>query len=514
MDSDPTSDVRRVLKQKKPLCNWIPARYAVTFLTFLGVFIVYALRANLSVTLVAMLNNTALETNETISKECPVVHSLNDSSYHYEKDGEFVWDENIQGLVLGAFFYGFCITQLPGGILADVFNAKWIFGGGIFLTAVLSLLTPVASRHSVEALIVLRVLEGLGEGVSFPSLFSLLSHWSPTQERSTLTAITTSGADLGMVVTLPVSALLCEYGFDGGWPSVFYVFGSCGVIWFLFWSILVTNTPESHPRISEEELIYIQQNRQTVSSPLHQQAIPWRAILTSGPVWAVALTKCCVSWGFYTLFTELPNYFKRVLHSPIKRNGFENSAIYLAHTVSFVAFGVIADCIRARSQLKITHIRKLFETTGNRRDLQRDKGLLLTGLCFVAVPVLRCNHISILSVLILNMVFLALTAGGDSPVPLDLAPAYAGVVMGIVNTVSSFPGIFAPTVAGALTEHAETIEHWGIVFYLSGGICMVGAIIFVLFGSSDLQPWAVPLDIADDTQPIVYEQNNVNLPDI
>ncbi|XP_076349966.1 putative inorganic phosphate cotransporter isoform X2 [Tachypleus tridentatus] len=166
-----------------------------------------------------------------------------------------------------------------------------------------------------------------------------------------------------MVVTLPVSALLCEYGFDGGWPSVFYVFGSCGVIWFLFWSILVTNTPESHPRISEEELIYIQQNRQTVSSPLHQ-AIPWRAILTSGPVWAVALTKCCVSWGFYTLFTELPNYFKRVLHSPIKRNGFENSAIYLAHTVSFVAFGVIADCIRARSQLKITHIRKLFETTG------------------------------------------------------------------------------------------------------------------------------------------------------
>ncbi|XP_076348193.1 sialin-like [Tachypleus tridentatus] len=78
------------------------------------------------------------------------------------------------------------------------------------------------------------------------------------------------------------------------------------------------------------------------------------------------------------------------------------------------------------------------------------------------------------------MVFLALTAGGDSPVPLDLAPAYAGVVMGIVNTVSSFPGIFAPTVAGALTEHAETIEHWGIVFYLSGGICMVGAIIFAL----------------------------------
>ncbi|XP_022237128.1 sialin-like isoform X2 [Limulus polyphemus] len=453
-----------------------------------------------------MLNNTALETNETILEECPVIHPLNDSSYQYEKDGEFVWDENIQGLILGAFFYGYCITQLPGGVLADRFNAKWIFGGGIFVTAVLSLLTPVAARHSVEAFIVVRVLEGLGEGVTFPSLFSLLSHWTPIQERSTLTGITGSGANLGMVITLPVSALLCEYGFDGGWPSVFYVFGFCGVIWFLFWSLLVTNTPESHPRISEEELIYIQQNRHAISSSSsHQkQAIPWRAILTSRPVWAVALTKCCASWGFYTLFTELPNYFNSVLHSPIKRNGFENSAMYLAQTISVVIFGVAADCIRARSQLKITHIRKLFETTG----------LLLTGLCLIAVPLLRCNHVGILSVLILSMVFLAITTGGDTPVPLDLAPAYAGAVMGIVNTVTNCSGIFAPMVAGALTEHAETVEHWGTVFYLSGGICVVGAFIFLLFGSSDLQPWAVPLDIADDTQPIVSEENNENLPKV
>jgi len=38
---------------------------------------------------------------------------------------------------------------------------------------------------------------------------------------------TVLGTMMGNVVSLPVSGLLCQYGFSEGWDSVFYVIGEC-----------------------------------------------------------------------------------------------------------------------------------------------------------------------------------------------------------------------------------------------------------------------------------------------
>lgn len=65
--------------------------------------------------------------------------------------------------MLSSFFYGYIITQLPGGCLALKFGGKNLFGLGILSTAVLTLLTPVAARTSVALLVALRILIGLCE---------------------------------------------------------------------------------------------------------------------------------------------------------------------------------------------------------------------------------------------------------------------------------------------------------------------------------------------------------------
>lgn len=56
---------------------------------------------------------------------------------------------------------------------------------------------------------------------------------------------------------MPLSGLLAEYGFDGGWPSIFYVFGAVGVVWSLAFLYFVHEDPSTTPNIDEQEKKYI-----------------------------------------------------------------------------------------------------------------------------------------------------------------------------------------------------------------------------------------------------------------
>jgi MFS family permease len=40
-----------------------------------------------------------------------------------------------------------------------------------------------------------------------------------------------------------------------GWPSVFYIFGSFGIVWFGVWRVLAASTPRDDPDISKEEKV-------------------------------------------------------------------------------------------------------------------------------------------------------------------------------------------------------------------------------------------------------------------
>lgn len=67
----------------------------------------------------------------------------------------------VVGLVLGSFFYGYWVLQIPGAWLALKIGGTRVFGYGVLLTSLLAILTPIAARYHVMALIGVRIFQGL-----------------------------------------------------------------------------------------------------------------------------------------------------------------------------------------------------------------------------------------------------------------------------------------------------------------------------------------------------------------
>ncbi len=75
------------------------------------------------------------------------------------------FDAATQGMVLSAFFWGYLVSQLLGGWMADRFGGKRILAFGVVTWSLATILTPPAST-SFPMLLLARVMLGLGEGVT------------------------------------------------------------------------------------------------------------------------------------------------------------------------------------------------------------------------------------------------------------------------------------------------------------------------------------------------------------
>ncbi|XP_030171710.1 sialin isoform X1 [Lynx canadensis] len=455
-----------------PVCG--SARYNLAVLAFFGFFVLYALRVNLSVALVDMIDsNTTLADNKT-SKEC-AEHSAPIKVLHNQTGKRYQWDAETQGWILGSFFYGYIITQIPGGYIASKVGGKLLLGFGILGTAIFTLFTPVAADFGVGALIVLRALEGLGEGVTFPAMHAMWSSWAPPLERSKLLSISYAGAQLGTVISLPLCGIICFYM---NWTYVFYLFGIVGIIWFILWILLVSDKPETHKAISRHEKEYILSSLKNQLSS--QKSVPWVPMLKSLPLWAIVVAHFSYNWTFYTLLTLLPTYMKEILRFNVQENGLLSALPYFGCWLCMILSGQAADNLRAKWNFSTICVRRVFSLIG----------MIGPAVFLVAAGFIGCDYSLAVAFLTISTTLGGFCSSGFSINHLDIAPSYAGILLGITNTFATIPGMVGPVIAKSLTPD-NTISEWQTVFYIAAAINVFGAIFFTLFGKGEVQSWAL-----------------------
>ncbi|EDW86305.1 uncharacterized protein Dwil_GK17401 [Drosophila willistoni] len=502
--------------------DFLQTRHIFGLMGFLGFAVVYAMRVNLSVAIVAMVNQTAIpHTNNSVmdNDTCPMPPPPQNSSYKPPPEGEFIWDEATQGLVLGSFFYGYVLTQVPGGRMAEVVGGKLIYGYGVLITAIFTMLTPLAARWDLPLLVLVRILEGMGEGVTYPAMHAMLAHWIPPLERNKFAAIVYAGSNIGTVISMPLAGWLCSLDFLGGWPSAFYIFGLLGMLWFVCWMYLVYDSPSVHPRISRSEREYIKRslriqcNRRVnaIEAPLDHEAeeeedgesssdeeheerqqddasastnnVPWFSLFTSVPLWAILLTQCGQSWAFYTQLTELPTYMANILHFDIQSNAILNAVPPLTAWFVGIACSALADWMLAKRYITQINSYKLWNTVAS----------VVPSLGLIGIIYVGCDWVWVTFMLAGVGSFGGAVYAGNQMNHIALSPRYAGTMYGITNSAANICGFLAPYVVGLIINHRETLTQWHIVFWLAAGFSIAGNFIYLMFASAEEQSWSLPI---------------------
>jgi len=414
------------------LLRTFPKRYTLIAACFCASFICYIDRVNMSVAAIPMAE-------------------------------EFGWSETVKGLVLSSFFVGYLAMQVAGGWLAHRLGGKIVLGCAVVWWSVFTILTPVAAAISLTALLIARIALGLGEAAAFPASFALFSKWVPPTERSRATSILLSGAPLGTMAALLTTGWVIA---RLGWPAIFYLFGGLGLVWAAFWFWRIFEQPSAHPGISQHELQLLQGEQ---SKDQAHAAVPWGALLSSKPVWALIINHFCTNWTSYVLLAWLPSYFRHAYGLSIINAGIYSAAPWLTMFFMMNAAGWFADHLIKRGISSLA-ARKLMQTTG-----------LLGAAVFLLLAMDVATAFEAMFLMCGALGLLACTYAGFAPNVLEIAPRHAGILSGITNTTATIPGIIGVTVTGWLVDVTGTYVS---AFALAAALCVFAAVVWLTYATT------------------------------
>jgi len=351
--------------------------------------------------------------------------------------------EEAYGVAFSAFFWIYAPVQLFVGWLCDRFSVYKLMAAGILLWAGSTLLMGFVGGFA--SLLVLRIMLGLGESISFPGSSKIIARHVPPERRGMANAAVAAGIALGPAAgTLAGGIILGHWG----WRTIFVAFGIVTLLWLLPW-------------------------RETVR-PLSQKSddesarVPVRPLLSKWPLWSMSIVHSLGNYCFYFLLAWLPLFLT-------KSRGFSIGEMTLLATLGYGAQGVCA--------LSFGHFSDWWTRSGRSEALCRRTMMVVSqllaaaalfGLAFahsaIAIGFLLCIAGAASAALSLNLYAVAQMFAGQRA---------SGTWVGVQNSLGNLSGIFGPIVSGIVVHRAG----YDNAFILTAAIAAVGAAWWL---------WAVP----------------------
>ncbi|KAG0461743.1 hypothetical protein HPP92_021723 [Vanilla planifolia] len=78
---------------------------------------------------------------------------------------QYGWNASTAGLVQSSFFWGYALSQLPGGWLSKLLGGRKVLEVGVMSWSLATMLVPLVAGF-LPGIVISRILVGVGEGVS------------------------------------------------------------------------------------------------------------------------------------------------------------------------------------------------------------------------------------------------------------------------------------------------------------------------------------------------------------
>jgi MFS family permease len=352
------------------------------------------------------------------------------------------------GIAFSAFFWVYAPIQLFAGWLCDRFSVYRLMALGIALWSASTFLTGFVGGFA--SLLVLRVMLGMGESISFPGSSKIIARHIPPESRGIANAAVAAGIALGPAVgTLAGGMLIASLG----WRAMFITFGLVTLIWVLPWRRLVA----------------------TLDVGAHELAatrVPIRALIGKWSLWSMSIGHCAGNYCFYFLLAWLPLYLVQSRGYSITQMTLLATLGYSVQAVAALTYGRVSDHW-TRSGRSEALIRRWMMVVS-----QLASAAAILGLAFaqttVATALLLCVAGAATASLSLNLYAIAQMFSGREA---------AGTWVGVQNSLGNLSGIFGPILTGFIVESAG----YTMAFVVTAAIAAAGGI-WWLVGVPKIEP--------------------------
>ena len=344
--------------------------------------------------------------------------------------------EEAYGVAFSAFFWIYAPVQLFAGWLCDRFSVYKLMAAGILLWAGSTFLMGFAGGFA--SLLVLRVMLGVGESISFPGSSKIIARHVPKEKRGVANASVAMGIALGPAAgTLAGGMILQSFG----WQAIFFTFGIVTLVWLLPWRQTVRSLPTTGYRDEG-------------------QRVPLGLLMTKWPLWSMSIVHALGNYCFYFLLAWLPLFLT-------KSRGFSIGEMTMLATLGYTVQGACA--------LSFGHFSDWWTRSGRseaacRRWMmvasQSMAACAILGLAFardaVTIGILLCIAGAASASLSLNLYAVAQMFAG---------PRASGTWVGVQNAIGNLSGIIGPIVTGIVVQRAG----YDSAFILTAAIAAFGA---------------------------------------